>query len=137
MTPEEQVTEIKTDLLRIHSRVLRLTGDLDRLAETIQVDSSNEEIDIFCLRPVPPAEYRDTFETETTDINVEPTPEGAPTETTTMALAPFTTPTPSPRNQISTVSARTVRQTCRHRTSIRQAQHWIDGYRERSEQRVR
>jgi hypothetical protein len=201
MTPEEQITEIKTDLLRIHGRILRLNGALDRLTATIQADaapsadtatatpghttqaensstfqrnvllyaqrriarqtlnlavnagaliprndlgfvidqadSSDEEIDIFCLRPVPPAEYRDTLETDTTETNVEPTPEGAPTETTRTARAPVATQTPSQRNQIPPVSARTARQNRRQRTAIGQAQDWIVGYRERSEQRVR
>jgi hypothetical protein len=201
MTPEEQITEIKTDLLRIHGRILRLNGALDRLTATIQADaapsadtatatpghttqaensstfqrnvlvyaqrriarqtlqlavnagaliprndlgfvidqadSSDEEIDIFCLRPVPPAEYRDTLETDTTETNVEPTPEGAPTETTRTARAPVATQTPSRRNQIPPVSARTARQNRRQRTAIGQAQEWIVGYRERSEQRVR
>jgi hypothetical protein len=201
MTPEEQITEIKTDLLRVHGRILRLNGALDRLTATIQADaapsadtatatpghttqeensstfqrnvlvyaqrriarqtlqlavnagaliprndlgfvidqadSSDEEIDIFCLRPVPPAEYRDTLETDTTETNVEPTPEGAPTETTRTARAPVATQTPSRRNQIPPVSARTARQNRRQRTAIGQAQEWIVGYRERSEQRVR
>ena len=203
MTPEEQIIEIKTDLLRIHGRILHLNGALDRLTATIQADaapsadtatatpghttqaensstfqrnvllyaqrriarrtlqlavdagaliprdalgfvidqadSGDEESDIFRLRlrPVPPAEYRDTLETDTTETNVEPTPEGAPTETTRTARAPVATQTPSRRNQIPPVSARTARQNRRQRTAIGQAQEWIVGYRERSEQRVR
>eukprot|EP00978_Attheya_sp_CCMP212_P027665 scaffold93218_cov51-Attheya_sp.AAC.1 len=36
MTPEEQIIELKTTLLRIHSQVLGFTVVLDRLADTIR-----------------------------------------------------------------------------------------------------
>eukprot|EP00978_Attheya_sp_CCMP212_P014764 scaffold37800_cov52-Attheya_sp.AAC.2 len=40
MTPEEQIIELKTALLRIHSQVLRFTVALDRLADTIRTDAA-------------------------------------------------------------------------------------------------
>jgi hypothetical protein len=40
MTPAEQIIELKTALLRIHSQVLRFTVALDRLADTIRIDAA-------------------------------------------------------------------------------------------------
>eukprot|EP00978_Attheya_sp_CCMP212_P040608 scaffold223652_cov53-Attheya_sp.AAC.1 len=40
MTPDEQIIELKTALLRIHSQVLRFTVALDRLADTIRTDAA-------------------------------------------------------------------------------------------------
>eukprot|EP00978_Attheya_sp_CCMP212_P046684 scaffold404980_cov51-Attheya_sp.AAC.1 len=40
MTPEEQIIELKTALLRIHSQVVRFTVALDRLADTIRTDAA-------------------------------------------------------------------------------------------------
>eukprot|EP00978_Attheya_sp_CCMP212_P030738 scaffold114199_cov42-Attheya_sp.AAC.1 len=40
MTPEEQIIELKTALLCIHSQVVRFTVALDRLADTIRTDAA-------------------------------------------------------------------------------------------------
>eukprot|EP00978_Attheya_sp_CCMP212_P027079 scaffold90284_cov45-Attheya_sp.AAC.3 len=140
LTPEEQIIELKTALLRIHSRVLRFTVALERLAYTIRADaapvaatamstaghtthtentnnfqqnvliydqrraarrtitaavhagalipgprdaeSSNENIDILNLRPLPPVEYSDDSEPET-PVPDTGLPPGAPTSATT------------------------------------------------------
>eukprot|EP00978_Attheya_sp_CCMP212_P022603 scaffold67648_cov38-Attheya_sp.AAC.4 len=208
MTPEEQIIELNTALLRIHSRVLRFTVALDRLADTIhadavpiaatatstsghtthaentnnfqqnvliyaqcraarrtltaavhagaliprdalgfvveQAESSDENIDILNLRPLPPVEYSDYSETET-PVPDTGLPSGAPTSvTTTVATVPSETTRPIRRNPHNPISARTARRnrwqfhiSVTHRTAIEQAQLWIVDYRERSVQRSR
>eukprot|EP00978_Attheya_sp_CCMP212_P030732 scaffold114141_cov37-Attheya_sp.AAC.1 len=209
MTPEEQIIELKTALLRIHNQVLRFTVALDILADTIRTDaapvaatatltaghtthtentnnfqqnvliyaqrraarrtltaavhagaliprdalgfvveqpeSSDENIDILHLRPLPPADYNSDDSESKTPVQDTGLPPGAQTSATTTATAvPSETTRPILRNPNNPISARAARRNLQqfhisvtHRTAIEQAQLWIVGYRARSVQRSR
>eukprot|EP00978_Attheya_sp_CCMP212_P007011 scaffold16407_cov51-Attheya_sp.AAC.4 len=105
-----------------------------------QPESSNENIDILHLRPLPPVDYSNDSESETPVQDTGSLPPGAQTSaTTTAAAVPSETTRPILRNPNNPISARAARRNLQqfhisatHRTAIEQAQLWIVGYRARS-----